>query len=64
MLAAVLHTNGYKTGLYTSPHLNDFRERIKVSSGFDNTPRTSVDDEGPLPDGLNMVSESSWLIFY
>jgi dihydrofolate synthase/folylpolyglutamate synthase len=31
MLASILHTNGYKTGLYTSPHLNDFRVRIKVS---------------------------------
>jgi dihydrofolate synthase/folylpolyglutamate synthase len=31
MLAAVLQTAGYKTGLYTSPHLKDFRERIKVS---------------------------------
>ena len=30
MLAAVLQTAGYKTGLYTSPHLKDFRERIKV----------------------------------
>jgi dihydrofolate synthase/folylpolyglutamate synthase len=58
MLAAVLHANGYKTGLYTSPHLNDFRERIKVSSGLDNTPGASVDDEGLLQDGLNMVSES------
>lgn len=31
MLAAVLQTAGYKTGLYTSPHLRDFRERIKVN---------------------------------
>ena len=31
MLAAVLQTAGYKTGLYTSPHLHDFRERIKVN---------------------------------
>ncbi len=30
MLAAVLQTAGYKTGLYTSPHLKDFRERIKI----------------------------------
>ncbi|HET6996774.1 MAG TPA: folylpolyglutamate synthase/dihydrofolate synthase family protein, partial [Chitinophagaceae bacterium] len=32
MLAAIFHAAGYKTGLYTSPHLKDFRERIKVSS--------------------------------
>jgi dihydrofolate synthase / folylpolyglutamate synthase len=30
MLSAVLQTAGYRTGLYTSPHLKDFRERIKV----------------------------------
>lgn len=30
-LAAVLQTAGFKTGLYTSPHLKDFRERIKVN---------------------------------
>ena len=29
-LSAILQTAGYKTGLYTSPHLIDFRERIKV----------------------------------
>lgn len=31
MLAAVLQKSGYKTGLYTSPHLVDFRERIKIN---------------------------------
>src|SRR5688572_16475056 len=31
MLAAVLQSAGYKTGLYTSPHLRDFRERIKIN---------------------------------
>ena len=31
MLAAVLQQAGYKTGLYTSPHLKDFRERIRVN---------------------------------
>lgn len=30
-LAAVLMEAGYKTGLYTSPHLKDFRERIKIN---------------------------------
>lgn len=34
MLAAVLIKNGYKTGLYTSPHLKDFRERIKLNGKF------------------------------
>lgn len=31
MLASILQEGGYKTGLYTSPHLKDFRERIKVN---------------------------------
>lgn len=31
MLAAVLQASGYKTGLYTSPHLKDFRERIRIN---------------------------------
>ena len=31
MLASVLQEAGYKVGLYTSPHLKDFRERIRVN---------------------------------
>jgi dihydrofolate synthase/folylpolyglutamate synthase len=31
MLAAVLQEAGYKTGLYTSPHIKDFGERIRVN---------------------------------
>lgn len=31
MLAAILQEAGYKVGLYTSPHLKDFRERIKIN---------------------------------
>jgi dihydrofolate synthase/folylpolyglutamate synthase len=31
MIASVLMEAGFKTGLYTSPHLKDFRERIKVN---------------------------------
>lgn len=31
MLVSVLMQAGYKTGLYTSPHLKDFRERIKIN---------------------------------
>jgi len=31
MLTSVLQAAGYKTGLYTSPHLKDFRERIRVN---------------------------------
>lgn len=31
MIAAILQAQGYKTGLYTSPHLVDFRERMRVN---------------------------------
>lgn len=31
MLASVLQSAGYKTGLFTSPHLKDFRERIRIN---------------------------------
>jgi dihydrofolate synthase / folylpolyglutamate synthase len=31
MVASVFQEAGYKTGLYTSPHLKDFRERIKIN---------------------------------
>jgi dihydrofolate synthase/folylpolyglutamate synthase len=31
MLASIFQEAGYKTGLYTSPHLKDFRERIKIN---------------------------------
>ncbi len=31
MLAAILQSSGYKTGLYTSPHLKEFTERIRIN---------------------------------
>jgi dihydrofolate synthase/folylpolyglutamate synthase len=31
LLAAILQSAGYKTGLYTSPHLKSFTERIRVN---------------------------------
>lgn len=40
MLAAVLQQAGYKTGLYTSPHLVDFRERIRINGK--EIPKTEV----------------------
>lgn len=30
LLASIFSTHGFKTGLYTSPHLKDFRERIRI----------------------------------
>lgn len=45
-LAAALSGNGRRVGLYTSPHLTDFRERIKIVSedGFDMIPREAVEE--------------------
>jgi len=34
MLAAIFQAAGYKTALYTSPHLRDFRERIKINGNM------------------------------
>lgn len=42
MLAAILQAAGYRTGLYTSPHLLDFRERIRVDGAP--IPQLSVTD--------------------
>jgi len=40
MLASILQESGYKVGLYTSPHLKDFRERIKING--EKIPENSV----------------------
>ena len=34
MIASILQEAGYKTGLYTSPHLKDFRERIRINGNM------------------------------
>lgn len=41
-IAAILQSAGYKTGLYTSPHLTDFRERIRVNG--DKIPKNYIVD--------------------
>lgn len=40
MLSSILQESGYKVGLYTSPHLKDFRERIKING--EKVPKTYV----------------------
>jgi len=40
MIASILQESGYKVGLYTSPHLKDFRERIKING--EKIPENSV----------------------
>lgn len=54
-LASILQSAGYKTGLYTSPHVKDFRERIringkKVSEGY---VVNFVEEKMPLFDGID-----------
>jgi folylpolyglutamate synthase/dihydropteroate synthase len=40
MLAAVFQANGYRTGLFTSPHLVDVRERVRING--EKIPRRAV----------------------
>lgn len=56
MLAAVLQEAGFKTGLYTSPHLREFRERIRINGEmisemevieFVKSQQTFIDDFDP-----------------
>ena len=55
MLASILQESGYKTGLYTSPHLLDFRERIKVNGRMINHKFVTefVDAHKPFFDTFN-----------
>jgi dihydrofolate synthase/folylpolyglutamate synthase len=57
MLAAVLQKAGYKTGLYTSPHLKDFRERIRVN-GEMITPGYVIDFTAQQKDLIESISPS------
>jgi dihydrofolate synthase/folylpolyglutamate synthase len=57
MLAAILQKAGYKTGLYTSPHLKDFRERIRVN-GEMMTERFVTDFTAQEKDLIESISPS------
>jgi len=50
-LSSILQESGYKTGLYTSPHLKDFTERIKINGS-----------QMPQPDVVDFVNTYSKLI--
>ena len=56
MLAAALSATGLRVGLYTSPHLVDFRERIKLvePDGWSMIPREEV---------FRFLTETSWKAF-
>jgi dihydrofolate synthase/folylpolyglutamate synthase len=45
----ILRQAGYKVGLYTSPHLSDFRERIRILEPGQANPKSTEDFEGMIP---------------
>ncbi len=57
-LAAMLQEAGYKTGLYTSPHLVDFRERIRVDGKM--IPRDKVTDFVERYQSMNLGLDPSF----
>ena len=71
MTAACLAACGLKVGLYTSPHLLDFRERMKIippgGGSFRMIPRESVwdflEENGPAMEGLSFFEITTGLAF-
>lgn len=70
LLAAILQESGYKTGLYTSPHLVDFRERIRVNGEMitrnyvvDFVERYRNDFEPVMPSFFELTMEMAFLYF-
>lgn len=70
LLAAILQKSGYKTGLYTSPHLIDFRERIRINGKM--IPKQYVIDfvqkykdrfEPVMPSFFELTMEMAFLYF-
>jgi dihydrofolate synthase/folylpolyglutamate synthase len=69
MLAAILQKAGYKTGLYTSPHLHDFRERIRINgqmipesrvTGFTERIRESIEQMNPSFFEITVAMAFDW----
>lgn len=56
-LAAILQTAGYKTGLYTSPHLKSFTERIKIN-GVEIPEEKVIDFVGRMRSALEEIKPS------
>lgn len=57
MLASILQTAGYKTGLYTSPHLKDFTERIRID-GAEITKQFVVDFVERIRPSIEIIQPS------
>jgi dihydrofolate synthase/folylpolyglutamate synthase len=71
MLAAILQKAGYKTGLYTSPHLHDFRERIRINghmipenfvTGFTERIRDSIEEIEPSFFEITVAMAFEWFV--
>jgi dihydrofolate synthase/folylpolyglutamate synthase len=70
LLAAILQKSGYRTGLYTSPHLIDFRERIRVNGEMisrqfvvDFVEKYSAQFEPVMPSFFELTMEMAFLYF-
>ena len=70
LLAAILQESGYRVGLYTSPHLTDFRERIRVNGEMidknfvvDFTKKYRVQFEPVMPSFFELTMEMAFLWF-
>ena len=65
LIAASLQAAGYKVGLYTSPHLVDFRERIRILQRSGLTGEAGLTAEGGLTGaaGLTMIPQESVIAF-
>lgn len=57
MLASVFQTAGYKTGLYTSPHLKEFTERIKIN-GAEVSPEFIVEFVNKIKPAIEAIQPS------
>jgi dihydrofolate synthase/folylpolyglutamate synthase len=68
ILASIFIENGYKVGLFTSPHIKDFRERIKINGQLisKNDVVSFINEYKPLFDELNLsfFEISTALAFY
>ncbi len=57
MLASILQEAGYKTGLYTSPHLKEFTERIRIN-GAEVSKDFVVDFVNRIQDAIDLIQPS------
>ena len=72
MLASVLQHAGYRTGLYTSPHLLRFHERMRVNGeeiddnsliSLTNTVRNAAERMSEMPTGFEIMTAIAFLYF-